>query len=280
MRLGAPVFRKTLDPIAWAHAHRDAGYSATYAPSELVETCDEQLAREFVSAAKQYDIVIAEIGSWSNTISADEAVARKAIAQCTERLAFADLLGASCCVNIAGSRGERWDGPHPDNLSPATFELIVEVVRKIVDAVKPTRTVYSLETMPWVFPDSPESYLRLVSAIDRRAFAVHLDPVNMINCPARAYHTGDFLRESFRLLGPYIVSVHAKDIRFSQHLTLHLDECGPGEGLLDYPTFLREMDRLGPDVPMMIEHLKTPEQYAAAAQFIRDTAGKIGVNIK
>jgi sugar phosphate isomerase/epimerase len=120
----------------------------------------------------------------------------------------------------------------------------------------------------------------LVNAIDRKMFAVHLDPVNMINCPSRAYRTGDFLHECFRLLGPHIRSVHAKDIKFTQHLTLHLDECGPGQGFLDYPTLLREMSRLDPNVPMLVEHLSTPEQYTAAVQYIRETAGKSGVAIR
>jgi sugar phosphate isomerase/epimerase len=277
MRLGAPIFTKTADPIAWARAHRDAGYSAAYAPDGQI---DDDLARRFEAAAAEYDLVIAEVGAWSNTISADPAEAHKAIERCTERLAFADRIGALCCVNIAGSRGERWDGPHPDNLSPATFDLIVEVVRKIIDAVKPKRACYSLETMPWVFPDSPENYLALVNAIDRKMFAVHLDPVNMINCPARAYRTGDFLRECFHLLGPHIRSIHAKDIKFTQHLTLHLDECGPGQGFLDYPTLLQEMSRLDPNVPMLVEHLATPEQYNTAVNFIRDSARKIGLDMK
>ena len=50
-----------------------------------------------------------------------------------------------------------------------------------------TRTYYALETMPWIFPDSADSYLALVKAIDRKAFAVHYDPVNMINCPQRLF---------------------------------------------------------------------------------------------
>jgi len=46
----------------------------------------------------------------------------------------------------------------------------------IIDAVQPTRTFYTLETMPWMYPDSPQSYLRLLQAVDRRQFAVHFAP--------------------------------------------------------------------------------------------------------
>src|SRR5262249_47707583 len=156
--------------------------------------------------------------------------AKAAIALCQQRLELAERIGARCCVNIAGSRGPRWDGPHPDNLSPATFDLVVETVREIIDAVNPTRTFYTLEPMPWVFPDNPTTYEQLVRAIDRPAFGVHLDPVNWTSSPQICYDTGGLIRESFARLGPYIKSCHAKDVTLSDRLTVHLDEVVPGRG--------------------------------------------------
>ena len=43
--------------------------------------------------------------------------------------------------------------------------------------------------MPYLLPDSPDSYLALLEAVDRERFAVHLDPVNMINTPAKSTTT-------------------------------------------------------------------------------------------
>ncbi|MCX5658464.1 MAG: TIM barrel protein [Planctomycetota bacterium] len=278
MRLGGPVLEKCDGPEEYVAAVKRLGYSACW-PSVGPEA-DDATAAAFVAACRKADVVISEVGAWSNTISPDDAVRKAAIDKCVKGLAHAERLGAFCCVNITGSRGAKWDGPHPDNLSEETFALIVDVVRQIIDAVKPTRTCYTLETMPWTLPDSPDSYLRLIKAIDRKAFAVHLDPVNMVNCPSRAYRTGDFIRECFEKLGPWIRNAHAKDIRFSQHLTVHLDECRPGTGLLDYATYLREMDKLPPDVSLMLEHLKTAEEYAAGAEHIRGVAKQVGVQIR
>jgi sugar phosphate isomerase/epimerase len=134
--------------------------------------------------------------------------------------------------------------------------------------------------MPWIAPDSPDSYLALLKAVDRKGFGVHLDPVNMINCPSRAYHTGDFIHDCFAKLGPHIRSCHAKDIRFTQHLTLHLDECAPGEGVLDYRVFLRELASLDRDVPLVLEHLTTPQQYRGGADYIRGIAAEMGVKFQ
>jgi sugar phosphate isomerase/epimerase len=275
MRFGGPLYGKTATPEDWVRTAKAHGYRAAYCPVDA-ETSDDVL-RAYVKAAQDADLVIAEVGAWSNPISPDEAIRRAAIEKCIRQLALADRIGARCCVNIAGARGEKWDGPHPENLTEATFEMIVETVRHIIDAVRPTRTFYALETMPWVFPDSPESYERIIHAIARPAFAVHLDPVNLVNSPARFFRTDELIRECFARLGPYIKSCHAKDIALGETLTVHLDEVRPGLGGLDYRVFLTELNRLDADIPLMLEHLHTESEYTLAAEYIRGVAAELSV---
>jgi len=273
MRLGGPIFKKYNGPDEWIRAVQEAGYNAAYCPLQGDE--DDQTIQAYRRAAQKADILIAEVGAWSNPISPCEEVRRSAIRKCQEQLALADRIGANCCVNIAGSRGEQWDGPHPDNLTEATFDLIVETVREIIDAVKPVQTFYTLETMPWVFPDSAESYLRLMKAIDRKQFGVHLDPVNLICSPQRFFRNGELIKECFHKLGPYIKSCHAKDIVLSQRLTVHLEEVRPGLGGLDYCVYLQELQRLDRDVPLMLEHMSEEQEYREAASYIRRIANEI-----
>ncbi len=277
MRLGGPVFPSPADPDAWVAALITSGYRAAYCPAGPDASSTE--IRAYAAAARQADVIIAEVGAWSNPLSPDPDESRRAVAYCQKQLALAEEIGAVCCVNIAGSRGKRWDGPHPENLNGATFDCVVEIVRAIIDAVKPTRAYYTLEPMPWVFPDSPDSYLDLIHAIHRERFAVHLDPVNMISSPQRYYDNAGFLRECFKKLGPYIKSIHAKDILLSDQLTTHLSEAIPGEGGLDYTAFLREANRLAPDTPLMLEHLQTEAEYAQAARFVRSVAAKEGIAV-
>ena len=275
MRLGAPLFETVSDPEIWVAAVRRRGYRAAYCP--VSADTDADTVQAYVTAAHRADIVIAEVGAWSNPISPDATERAAAIARCKTQLVLADHLGARCCVNIAGSRGTQWDGPHEDNFLPATFDQIVETVREILDAVSPIRTYYALETMPWAYPDSPESYLRLIAAIDRPRFAVHLDPANMINCPQRFFDNAGFIRECFAKLGPYIKTCHAKDIALTGRMTVHLDEVRPGLGRLDYSVFLQEASRLDPDLPIMLEHLPTEEEYDLAAVYVRGVAADAGL---
>ncbi len=278
MRLGGPVQEQFSDPDEGVKAVKALGYSAAYCPVGKDASDDD--VRAYVDAAQAADVVIAEVGAWQNNpVSPDEETRRAGIAGCREQLALADRVGARCCVNVSGSRGEDWAGPHPDNLTDDTFDLIVESVRTIIDGVKPTRTYFALEAMPYTYPDSVESYVALLKAIDRERFAVHMDPVNLVSSPQRYYNTGALIRDFVTQLGPHIRSCHAKDILLADELTVHLSEVRPGLGNLDYATYLRELARLDPDPPLMLEHLTSPEEYALAADHVRAVAEDVGVSL-
>lgn len=278
MRLGGPVFVDSMTPERWIAALQANGYGAAYCPVTVEDDASTRSA--YVRAAEAADIVIAEVGAWSNPLSPDPEERARALAHCQAQLALADEVGARCCVNIAGSRGQPWDGPHPQNFTSETFDMIVESVRAIIDAVKPTRTYYTLEPMPWMYPDSADSYLALLRAIDRERFAVHVDLVNVVNSPRRYYDNTSLIREWFSKLGPYIRSCHAKDTLLSTKLTTHLDEVRPGLGNLDYRTLLVEMERVDPELTLMIEHLHDPEDYRLSADYIRGIAHEVGVSLR
>jgi sugar phosphate isomerase/epimerase len=183
-------------------------------------------------------------------------------------------------VNVSGSRNpENWAGPHKDNLTEATFDLIVETTRKIIDAVKPKQTFFTLEAMPWSYPDSADSYQKLIKAIDRIQFGVHLDPMNLITSPQIYYRNGVMISDCFRKLGQHIRSCHAKDIILREDNAVpQFDEILAGKGNLDYKVFLSELAKLK-DVPLMMEHLNAAEEYAQAAKYIRSIGKMVNVEI-
>lgn len=276
VRLGGPVFEATTDPESWAAAVQRLGYRAAYCPVKTGTAPD--VIRAYESAARSADIIIAEMGAWSNPISPNETMAQEAFRKCVDSLALAEAIGANCCVNISGSKNtEQWAGPHKDNLTDATFDQIVSVTRRIIDEVKPTRTYFTLELMPWSFPDSVDTFLRLLKAIDRKAFAVHLDPANIINSPRTYFNNGEMIRDCFKRLGPHIRSCHAKDITLKDdQYSTQLFECLPGTGQMDYRVFLTELSKLN-NIPLMLEHLPDAEAYAKAAAYIRSVGKELGI---
>jgi sugar phosphate isomerase/epimerase len=275
MRLGAPIFEKVADPAQWAAAHKQLGYRAAYCPVGDPNNTDQINA--YAKAAKDNDLVIAEVGAWSNPLAPKDEERKKALQLNIDRLAVAEKIGARCCVNITGSRGPNWAGPDPRNFTDETFAMIVDTVRSIIDAVKPTRTFYSLETMPCMYPDDTESYQHLMKAIDRKAFAAHFDPTNLICSPQRYHNNAAIIKEFVAKLGPHIRSCHAKDVQLLPDALAHLTEIRPGLGGLDYRTFLRELDKLDQDTPLMVEHLPNAAEYDKAVAHIRGVAKELGI---
>ncbi len=276
VRLGGPVFNAPADPEALARAHRDLGYSAAYCPNVSLQ--DATRIKAVREAFARHHVVIAEVGRWVNLLDADPQKRAANLRTVTEGLALAEEVGALCCVDIAGSFNEQvWYGPHPDNLSRRFFDAAVENARKIIDAVKPRRAKFAYEMMGWALPDSPEACLKLLRAVDRKAFAVHLDPCNLINSPTRFYRNTALLNECFDKLGRWIVSCHAKDLAWEIEMNVHFREVIPGRGQLDYATYLRRLAALPHQPPLMLEHLANATEYQQAATHIRQVGAAAGL---
>jgi len=279
MRITAPLFGDISTPEKWLGELGRKGFTAAN-EFPVGPDGDPALIDEFVRAARENDIVIGEVGAWSNPLHPDPEERAKALDHCKRQLAFADYVGARCSVNIAGSRGTKWDGPHPADLTDETFALIVMTVREIIDAVAPVRTFYTLEPMPRMYPHTTDAYKRLLKAVERDAFAVHFDPVNMISSPEKYFRNGDLVREFIGELAPFIRACHAKDIILGDRLTVHLDECCPGDGGLDYAAYLREVDKLDADTPLILEHMKREEDFDRGLEYIRRVAAEEGIKIR
>ncbi len=276
IRLGGPVFLTSDDPKELAREHKRLGYSAAYCPAAKAGDADR--VRAIRAAFAREGVTIAEVGAWKNMLDPDAAKRRENLDYVIERCALAEAVGARCCVDIAGSYNPTvWYGPNPRNLSKEFFDATVENCRRVIGAVKPVRTKFTIEMMGWNLPDGPDSYLELIRAVDRPAFGVHMDVCNGINSPKRFYENSVYIRECFAKLGRWIVSCHAKDLEWIPEMNVHFVEVVPGRGQVDYGTYLRELSRLPGEVPLMLEHLKTAEEYAEGAKYIRAVGEKEGL---
>jgi sugar phosphate isomerase/epimerase len=270
VRLGGPIFLKSDDPAELAKEHRRLGYTAAYCPAGNPSEIKKAFAKE--------DVVIAEVGAWRNMLDPDAAKRRDNLRYVAERLHLADEVGARCCVDIAGSfNPDLWYGPNPKNLSKEFLDATVENCRELIDEVKPMQTKFSIEMMPWSLPDGPDSYVKLIHAVDRKAFGVHLDVCNVINTPDRYYRNSEVITECFQKLRPWILSCHGKDLSWETkgEYNVHFQETIPGRGQIDYATYLKELTTV--DAPLMLEHLKSAEDYAEARAYIHRVADQSGV---
>lgn len=275
MRLGGPVFSTSDDPQVLVDAHRKHGFSAAY-----MKRIDDKVKRDELCAAyAEANIQIAEFGAYGiNILEIDPALRQQNIDEICNRLAYAEETGVRCCVIHGGSyQTGGWGQPNPENFSQRAFDETVQAVQTIVDRVQPSRTKLVMETEKYVFPDDPDIYLRLIKAIGRSGFGVHLDPINIVSSPKLLYTNGTFVKDCFAKLGPHIVSCHSKDVTTADKYPYHIGETYSGNGLLDYGVYLTELARLDAEIPLMIEHLSA-EQLPAARDFLLQKAEEVGVS--
>lgn len=279
MRLGGSVMKPYSSPKEWLAHVKELGYSAVIFPVE--STAPAHVIRDYLQCCRDNDLLIGEVGAWRNVMARDEKERAANLDWNIRQLELAETVGANCCVNISGSMAELWDGYHPALGTREVYERVVENTQRIIDAVKPTHTAYSLEPMPWMVPESPEQYLQLMRDVDRSAFKVHMDYCNMINGVERYRDASGFIAHCFELLGENIVSIHAKDVLISEGaLPVNINEVPPGEGSIDLPLVTELAHALGDDIPVFVEHLPDHAAYMKAAAVMRQAAEQAGVPVK
>ena len=268
MRLG------TSSPLAhgsaeeWAKNQVALGCRAVVFPLSADDP-DEKID-EYVNAAKSHDLLIAEVGIWRNAMSPDPEERKKQRDYCVRELQLADRIGARCAVNVAGAVGSRWDGHYRENFTKETRKEIVTMVREIIDRAEITNTYFTLEPMPWMVPTGPEDYVRLLEEVDRERFAVHMDIINMTNSLERYYEAESFVDCCAELLGNRIRSCHIKDIHLKEEYTFQLEECAPGQGEFPLRYYVQKMTGFDPDMPVILEHLNTDEEYIHYIDYLKE----------
>lgn len=268
LKLGvsSPLWHES--PKQWAKRHKELELEVINFPL----TCEDNpaLIEEYVKEARAQGLTIAEVGIWRNILDPDEDARKKAIRFAIGQLELADRIGARCCVNIIGARGPRWDGAYKENYSREAWELGVKTIREIIDTVQPGNTYFTIEPMPWMIPTGPDEYLHLLEAVARDRFAVHMDVFNWMTTPQRYFYNEEFVEECFEKLGKLVRSCHLKDVRMEENYTLSFRETCMGNGAVNIRHLLEVAMSYDKDMPFIIEHLNTDEEYLDNIRYVKD----------
>ena len=268
MKLGISTSLKHSSPQNWAEQMTALGCESVVFPVD--HHGENSLIDAYCAAAKEHNLTIAEVGIWKNAISEDERERNEAMEYSINQLKLADRVHAKCCVNVAGAAGPAWDGGYRENFSKKTWDKTVRMIQEIIDEAKPKHTYFAIEPMPWMYPTDPEEYLQLMEDVNRQKFAVHMDIINMINCPRRYFFPVSFTEHCFKLLGKHIKSCHIKDIQLRPELTFQLKECACGEGSYCLEKYAELVNAVNPDMPMIIEHLSSDQAYLDSLRYVKE----------
>ncbi len=270
---------KDIDPDALVKAHKAKGYTAAYAPQ--LDINDGATIKKFREAFEKHDILIAEVGFWDNMIDLDQERRDKNRKEMVEALALAEELGACCAVNTFGSYRYGMGSQHSArNFSDEAFDEAVTMARSFIDEVKPKTASFAYEIFPFNVVDSPEMIEKLIKAVDRKQFGVHLDLVNLIKSPRDYWNSGEIMKDCIRRFGDRIVAAHAKDIKMKEpSVSVILEEVMPGTGNIDGATLLNELHKLPQTVPLMMEHLANEAEFDQAAAWWRQVGASQNIKL-
>ena len=268
------------DPLFLAKAAKSKGYRAAYTPRVALDDTDR--IKAIREAFKAEDVMLAEVGYWENIMDTDPGERARHRQAVVDALALAEEVGARCAVDIFGSycNGNGNSIHTARNFSAEAFEDAVDMARYFIDTVKPKRAFFCYEIFPFSVVDSPEALEKLIWAVDRKQFGVHLDLANLINCPRAYWTSAEIARECVRRFGNRIVAAHVKDIKMLEpSISVTLKEVVAGEGVVDFGAFAKALNDLPQEIPFMMEHLANDAEYDRAALHIRKCASEAGVVI-
>lgn len=121
-----------------------------------------------------------------------------------------------------------------DPADPLYTELL-ELTRVLCDACAEHGQDFVLETGQ----ESAAVLLEFIADVDRSNLKVNFDPANMI-----LYGSGDPI-EALKQLHDHVLSVHCKDGRSPAGSGSLGSECALGDGEVDFPAFLRQLQHMG-----------------------------------
>lgn len=217
------------------------------------------LAQEVGGAFAEQGVRIAVLGCYASLVELDDEAYRHNVDRFKEHLRNARHFGAPIvATEVGGVTDPDRRALHAERLNRALEELVEEAERWGV--------TIGLEAAQGHLIDSSETLAETLDRFPSSCVGVVLDPCNLMSV-SRFEDQDHTIREAFRLLGPRIVSTHAKDLRRQADKTLKETAAGLGE--LNYPLFFELLEQYKPHGYVTMEAV-SETQMAEAARFVRE----------
>ena len=212
-------------------------------------------------------------------ISAAPGEDREQVAEQTVRLL--ELSQETGCLNVVTCVANKNSIlPDPQGHSREYFDSIKTtcdlIARKAASRWLKARLLLELvyTTVVW----SPAEMVRLIDAVGSPHVRAHMDIANCLTFD-NIFDHGEFIRDSFRILGDRIYSAHLKDVRPADSYFPGLVELLVGDGVMDIRTYIECLGSMRRDFPAVIEHMGRMEDIKQSYDRVTQIASELGVEV-
>ena len=274
-----PLNRITLGTALWV---RELGFRMIGVDLESWIDIDEGGCRSIKNLLIAEGIGIGQVWSVDTPlVRPDPGERARSVARLMERIPLVAALGCRVLLTEPGGyHPENGRYPHPMNHTDEALDTLVNQMRRLSARAMEHDVVVAPEMSLLSVLSSVERVEQMLNGIGNGGVGVNYDPANITE-PRWLYETGTQIREAFDRIGDRIVNAHAKDVVAREVPQLvHLDEVPAGEGVLDYPTFLKCLSRVPGETCLVVEHLSDFGEITEVKRFLETTARQQGLTWK
>jgi sugar phosphate isomerase/epimerase len=225
---------------------------------------DWDAAKKITACFDRHSVRIAALYGYYNVVDPDPARRQRGEARMEFYIANWKRFGCPVISTETGTfnRTSEWLDA-PENATEAGYDQCRAAFEKLARAAEKTGAIISIEAYWRNVISSIERATRLFRDVQSPALKLVMDPCNFFR-KEQLPQMQAMLREMFQQLGDRIVVAHAKDVKASADGT---DLPAAGQGVLDYPLYLRLLAQLHRPLDLIIEHLTLPD-VARARDFV------------
>ena len=215
---------------------------------------DWDKARQITSTLAKHNLAIAGLFAYYNVV--DPNPARRQRGEQRMQVLIENWKNFNCPVvsTETGTLNEKSEWlESPENATENAYQACRDSLAKLARAAKKTGAVVSIEPYWRNVIDSAPRAQRVLR--DVPGLKLVMDPCNYYRKEDLS-RMDPILEDMFHRVGKQIVLAHAKDVKAAAEGT---DLPAAGQGVLDYPLFLRLLAGLNRPLYLIIEHLTLPD---------------------
>lgn len=232
---------------------------------------DWEALKKIVAAFESREIKITAVYGYYNVVSPNPAVRKEGEQRMEFFIANWKRMGCQVISTETGTLNAKSEWLiAPENGTEEAYAECRKVLERLARSAEKTGAVITIEPYWQNVIDSIDRTERLLREVSSPSLKLLMDPCNYFR-KEDLPRMQPMLEEMFKRLGGQIVLAHAKDVKASAAGT---DLPASGQGVLDYPLYLRLLANLNREMPLVIEHLAM-EEIARTRDFVLGQLDKI-----
>ncbi|MCY2995195.1 MAG: sugar phosphate isomerase/epimerase [Planctomycetota bacterium] len=224
---------------------------------------DWEVVQKITACFERHDVRVAALFGYYNVVDPDPARRQRGEARMELLIANWKRLGCPVISTETGTfnRTSEWLDA-PENATEEGYAQCRAAFEKLAHAAEKTGATISIEAYWKNVIGSIDRAARLFRDVPSPALKLVMDPCNFFR-KEELPQMQPMLVDMFQRLGDRIVIAHAKDVK-----------AAAGQGVLDYPLYLRLLAQLDRPIDLIVEHLTLPD-VARARDYVLGQLDKV-----